>query len=137
MKFLGVQLDSTLSWKPYILKLSKKLPRTVGLFYKLRHYAPLETLKQLYYGIFLPFISYGVQVQIVSFVDKCINHPQYFENFFTGLSSKHSIGTRQSRRGNLFLERQNTVQCGIKSIHYAGAKLWNSELKVYLIKSYV
>ena len=93
--------------------------------------------------------------QIVSFVYECINGlaPQYFENFFISLSSKHSIGTRQSKTGNLFLERQNTVQYGIRSIQYAGAKLWNSvlyeirldssikkfrsELKVYLIKSYV
>ena len=52
MKFLGVLLDSSLSWKPNITELSKKLSRTVGLFYKIRHYAPLETLKLLYYGIF-------------------------------------------------------------------------------------
>ena len=62
IKFLGVLLDSHLSWKSHITELSKKLSRTVGLFYKVRHYAPLETLKLLYHGIFHPFISYGVQV---------------------------------------------------------------------------
>ena len=56
VKFLGVLLDSLLSWKPHITELSKKLSRTVGLFYKIRHYAPLETLKLLYYRIFFPFI---------------------------------------------------------------------------------
>ena len=205
VKFLGVLPDSSLSWKPHLTELSKKLSRTVGLFYKIRHYAPLETLKLLYYGIFIPFISHGVHVwgltypthlnkvfilqkkiikcmtfndimvpssplfheleflnlndinnlQTASFVYECINGlaPQYFENFFTSLSSKYSIGTRQSKKGNLFLERQNTVQYGVRSIQYAGAKLWNSipcefrlassikkfrsELKVYLIKSYV
>ena len=63
VKFLEVLLDSTLSWKPHITELSKKLSRTVVvLLYKIRHYAPLETLKLLYYGIFFPFISDGVQV---------------------------------------------------------------------------
>ena len=204
MKFLGVLLDSSLSWKPHITELSKKLSRTVGLFYEIRHYAPLETLKLLYYGIFLPFISHGVHVWRLTYpthlnkvfilqkkIIKCMTFndimvpssllfhkleflklmtliiskllllfmsinglaPQYFENSFTSLSSKYSIGTRQSKKGNLFLERQNTVQYGIRSIQYAGAKLWNSipcefrlassikkfrsELKVYLIKSYV
>ena len=61
-KFLGVLLDSTLSWKPHITELSKKLSRADGLFYKTRHYAPPETLKLLYYGVFYPFISHGVQV---------------------------------------------------------------------------
>ena len=67
-------------------------------------------------------------LQIVSFVYECINGlaPQYLENLFTSLSSKYSLGTRQSKKGNLFLERQTTVQYGIRSIHNAGAKLWNS-----------
>ena len=49
-------------------------------------------------------------LQTASFVYECINGlaPQYFENFFTSLSSKYSIGTRQSKKSNLFLERQNT-----------------------------
>ena len=60
MKFLGVLLDSTLSWKPQMTEPSKKLSTAVGLLYKIRYYAPQETLKLLHYGIFFPFISYGV-----------------------------------------------------------------------------
>ena len=52
--FLGVLLDSHLSWNSH-----KGLS---DYYYKVRHYAPLETLKLLYHGIFHPFISYGVQV---------------------------------------------------------------------------
>ena len=44
VKFLGVLLDSNLSWKFHLAELSKKLARTAGLFYKIRHYAPAETL---------------------------------------------------------------------------------------------
>ena len=56
VKFLAVLFDSTLSWKPHFTELSKKLSRTVGLLYKIRHYTPLETLKLLYFGIFYPFV---------------------------------------------------------------------------------
>ena len=43
VKFLGVLLDETLSWKPHLLELSRKLARSIGIFYKLRHYILLDT----------------------------------------------------------------------------------------------
>ena len=60
--FLGVLLDSTLSWKTHIAELSKKLSRVIGLFYKIRHYPPLETLMLLYHGLFGSLLSYGIIV---------------------------------------------------------------------------
>ena len=62
VRFLGVLLDSTLSCKFHISELSKKLARTAGLFYKIRHYAPQDTLMLLYHAIFAPFFTYGVSV---------------------------------------------------------------------------
>ena len=60
--FLGVLLDSTLSWKTHIAELSKKLSIIIGLFYKIRHYAPLETIMSLYHGLFASLLSYGIIV---------------------------------------------------------------------------
>ena len=60
--FLGVLLDSVLSWKTHLTELSKKLSRTVGLFYKIRHYAPQDTLILLYQGLFASLLSYGISV---------------------------------------------------------------------------
>ena len=62
VKFLGVLLDSTLSWKPHITELSKTLSKTVGIFYKLRHYATADVLKLLYYALLYPFLIYGSSV---------------------------------------------------------------------------
>ena len=62
VKFLGVLLDSNLSWKFHLTELSKKLARTPGLCYKIHHYAPKDTLILLYHGIFAPFLSYGISV---------------------------------------------------------------------------
>ena len=49
-----------LNWKPHVAELSKKLARTVGVFFKIRHFVPLDTLKLLYYSLFYPFVSYGI-----------------------------------------------------------------------------
>ena len=62
VRFLGVLLDSTLSWKNHLTELSKKLARSAGIFYKIRHYAPRDTLTILYHAVFAPFLSYGVSV---------------------------------------------------------------------------
>ena len=62
VKFLGVLLDETLSWRSHLIELSRKLARSVGIFYKLRHYVPLDTLISIYYALFYPFLTYGIVV---------------------------------------------------------------------------
>ena len=67
-------------------------------------------------------------LQVASFVFECVNglSPSYFHEYFKLISSKHTIRTRQSTLGNLFLERRNTDQYGIQSIQFYGVILWNS-----------
>ena len=55
VKFLGVLLDETLSWKFHLIELSRKLSRDAGIFYKLSHFVPKEMLKTVYYSLFLSF----------------------------------------------------------------------------------
>ena len=184
VRFLGVSLDSALSWKAHMTELSKKLSRAVGLYYKIRHYAPQDTLILLYHGLFASLFSYGIsvwgltypslidsifviqkkvirvitfnkgtarstplfdrlqilklyqifQLQILSFVFECINNlsPTCFKYYFVSISDIHHIGTRQAKKGNLYVEHRNTTQYGILSIRYAGARHWNdlpTELK--------
>ena len=62
VKFLGVLLDETLSWRSHLIELSRKLARPVSIFYKLRHYVPLDTLISIYYALFYPFLTYGIVV---------------------------------------------------------------------------
>ena len=62
IKYLGVLVDSTLNWNPHIAELSKKLARTTGVFFKIRHYVSNETLKLLYCSLFYSFISYAIDV---------------------------------------------------------------------------
>ena len=62
VKFLGVLVDEHLSWKFHINELCKKLSRTTGIFYKIRHYVPLQTLICLYNSLFSSFLNYGIIV---------------------------------------------------------------------------
>ena len=41
VKFLGLLLDENLSWKFRLSKLSKKLARTCGIFFKIRSLLPI------------------------------------------------------------------------------------------------
>ena len=178
VKFLGVLLDSALSWKYHLAALAKKLARTSGLFFKTRHPIPFDTIKLLYHAIFSPFLYYGIVVwgvasecfmnpvsvqqkkviraitfndsfspseplflklgllklddifklQLASFVYACINRlaPPVFDNYFNYISNIHDHYTRQAARGDIFIERRNTMQYGIKTVRYAGTQLWNS-----------
>ena len=93
-------------------------------------------------------------LQLLSFVYDYVNHmtPDYFSHYFKHVSDVHSICPRQAIRDDLFLERRHTIQYGIRSIQYFGAKLWNSipvelrslksasqlraKLKVYFLSQY-
>ena len=67
------------------------------------------------------------QLQLLTFVYDCLNKlaPTYFHHYFVKCSQMHSYSTRLASRGDLFLERKNTFQYGIRSIEYNGARLWN------------
>jgi hypothetical protein len=60
VKFLGVLMDEHLSWKHHTAELCKKLSRTSGIFFKVRHYCPLPMLVCLYNSLFSSFLNYGI-----------------------------------------------------------------------------
>ena len=59
-------------------------------------------------------------LQLAAFVYACIIRlaAPVFDN------CDHS--RRQATRGDIFVERKNTMQYGIKSVRYAGTKSWNT-----------
>ena len=59
IKYLGIHLDTELSWKNHIDYLAKKLSKVCGMINKLRHYVPLSTLRIVYYRIFHSLTQYS------------------------------------------------------------------------------
>ena len=57
------------------MELSKKLARTCGIFFKMRHYVTPETLELLYYSLFYSFLSCGIAVW-------GLTHPSVLDSLF-------------------------------------------------------
>ena len=60
IKYLGVLIDSKLSWKSHIWEILKKVSRSVGILAKMRHYANINVLTKFFYAIIYPFLIYDL-----------------------------------------------------------------------------
>ena len=60
IKYLGVMLDETVSFKYHIAYVCSRTSRNLGIISKLRYYVTLSQLKQIYYSLLYPYISYAI-----------------------------------------------------------------------------
>ena len=59
-KYLGVFIDEHLKWDAQLQHINNKITKNIGILFKLRHYVPISTLKQLYYTLIYPYLTYGL-----------------------------------------------------------------------------
>lgn len=63
IKYLGVLMDSRLTWKHHIFELRKKLNRAVGMIYKMKNIGcDHHITRSLYYSLFQSHLTYGLCV---------------------------------------------------------------------------
>ena len=62
VKYLGIMIDSTLTWQTHIDKISKKNSRAIGLLYKIRPFINIKIMKTLYYSFVYPHLLYAIEV---------------------------------------------------------------------------
>ena len=60
IKFLGLYIDSDLSWKTHINYLSKILSRNIGILNKLKYNFPIHILQIIYSTMISPYLNYGI-----------------------------------------------------------------------------
>ena len=58
MKYLGVKIDTNLSWQHHVNNLSVKLNRANALLFKMRKYVSCKILRSIYFAIFDSYLSY-------------------------------------------------------------------------------
>lgn len=61
-KYLGVYIDSSLSWKNHVQYTKKKVAKSIGILSKARKYLDKKHLLNLYYAFTYPYLSYGIQI---------------------------------------------------------------------------
>ena len=62
LKYLGILIDSTLTWKNHIDNVSSKLSKAIGLLSKIRHFVNIKILKTLYYSLVYSHLIYAIEV---------------------------------------------------------------------------
>ena len=62
VEYLGIVIDSTLSWRNHIDTVATKISKTIGLLYKLRYFVDTKIIKTLYYSLVYPHLIYGIEV---------------------------------------------------------------------------
>ena len=60
IKYLGIMIDDCVSWKYHISFICSRISRNIGIISKPIHYLSLKQLKQIYYNLIYPYISYAV-----------------------------------------------------------------------------
>ena len=85
VKFLGILLDESLTWKYHLTELSKKLTRTCGIAFKIRHLLPTSVLVSLSCSLFSSFLQYGITVWGLTYISSTKeSHESYcFSKFYS------------------------------------------------------
>ena len=59
-KYLGIIIDKHLTWKEHLSSMAINLSKSLGILYRVRHNSSLQVLKQIYFSLFYPYLTYAI-----------------------------------------------------------------------------
>ena len=60
VKYLGLMIDSNLSWKYHIKSICHKISKSIGIIAKIQHYVSRHILLSVYNSLIVPYLTYGI-----------------------------------------------------------------------------
>ena len=60
VKYVGLMIDSNLSWKYHIEPICHKISKSIGIIAEIRHYVPRRVLLSVYNSLIVPYLTYGI-----------------------------------------------------------------------------
>ena len=79
--YLGIFINSNLSWENHIDYIYNKIIKFVGIFYKIRYKLTFEISKMIYYAFVHPHLIYGTGIEIYgNTYTKYLNKLMIFNN---------------------------------------------------------
>lgn len=61
-KFLGIIIDNKLKWNDHVSYVKNKISKSIGIFYRARHFLNKQTLRNLYFTFIYPYLIYCVEI---------------------------------------------------------------------------
>ena len=92
VRYIGVMLDSFLSYKQHVDSICTKLSRLFGVFTHLRHKIPQTYARQIYYSTIFPHVNYCLEIY-GSCVPKIMKTLQTKQNSLMKYLTKYLSGT--------------------------------------------
>lgn len=62
VKFLGVIVDNKINFSHHTNYIGKKISRSVGVMYRIKHLVPAKVLRNVYNSLILPYLNYCIAV---------------------------------------------------------------------------
>ena len=61
--FLGINLDSNMTWKTHVDIICSKISRSIGMLNRIKYFLPLQARLHIYNSLILSHINYGILLQ--------------------------------------------------------------------------
>ena len=92
IKFLGINIDSNLSWESHINEIANKITKVNGILSKLKHVFPTQILLTIYNSLFLSRLTYGITAWAFGNCDRLkLLQKRAFRNITNSAYNAHSI----------------------------------------------